>query len=362
MGIISGLPTLTAVEVTSLKETLFEGFFKDTDLIAKHAIETGIKGKKQIIIMGRHEGLSGEIKKACSRTLNSTWAIPSSEKTWDPQYIGDFFGECYDDYMTTFLRWGLKNGIQKQDLTGTELAAFLQEHLMDLINEVVFRIAYFGDTGIADGVGNNLGAGDLKYFNPIDGLFAQTFDIVAADAARQSTTDITTKNAELAFADQLFNDTDTSNQLVTKALDRMFYDADMRLRNLPKGDLAYYVTQSVYDQYERERKSLGGGAIIEVFRRQEGGTPALYVNGIELIAVPFWDRMIQTYFEDGTVWTLPHRALLMPRENFIIGTEDTASLNELDIWHSKDDAKLYAEFGFQLDAKIGVDKMIQAAY
>jgi len=359
---ITSLPTLEAVQVLALKDTLFEGFFKDTDLMAMHAIETGIKAKKQIIIMGRHEGLGGYAKANCARTLNSAWTIPSSDKEWDPIYVGDMFGECYSDYMATFFRWGLKNGIEKQDLTGTELAAFIQEHLMDLIKEVIFRMAYFGDKGIVAETGNNIVAGDLKFFNTIDGFFAQLFDIVSGDAARQSTTDLTTKNAEAAYADQRFNGTDTTNQVVTNALDALYYDAETRLRDQDKSALAYYVTRSVYDQLEKERKTLGGGAILEVYNRQEKGSPKLTINGIEVIAVPFWDRMINAYFNDGTAWVLPHRAVLMSRENFVIGTEDEASLNELDIWHSKDDAKMYMEFGFQLDVKILLDNMVQAAY
>lgn len=108
MGKITGLPTLKAVQVSTLQETLFEGFFNDTDLMAKHAIETGIKAKKEIVIMGRHEGLAGYAKANCDRTLNSGWSIPSTNKEWDPVFIGDFFGECYDNYMTTFIKWGLK--------------------------------------------------------------------------------------------------------------------------------------------------------------------------------------------------------------------------------------------------------------
>lgn len=362
MGIVTNLPTLNDVQVMAISEALFEGFFKQQSITDLLDIQTGIKAGKEIVIFKRHTGLAGYERTPCDTTANSTWGINSVAKKWEPQFIGDRFAECFGDYMAKFIRWGLKNGVEKDDLTGTELAAFIIEQMDDLIYDVVMRWAYFADKGIAATTNNNLVAGQLKYFNQFDGIFAQLFDIVAADATRLSTTGLTTKNAAASKALQRFNDTDTTNQVVTKALDKLFYDADMRLRETEKSQLVIEVTQSVYDQYERERKANGGGAILEVYNRQEGGVPPLASNGIEVKPIPFWDRMIQTYFEDGTVWYLPQRAILRLRNNFIIGTEEANTLSELDPWYSKDDEKMYIKFGFQLDAKIGLDNMVQAAY
>ncbi len=361
MGILT-LPTLEPVQVQALSETLAVAFFKDTDLLALHAIETGIKAKKQIVIMNRHTGLAGYKKPAsCDRTANDTFAIDHEEKLWDPEFIGDLFEECYDDYMATFVAWQLKNGLEKMDMTDNVMK-YLAEHLLMLMKEVIFRIAYFGDEGIAAGVNNNLGAGDLKYFNPIDGLFAQLADIVTADATRLSTTDLTTKNGQATFALQKFDSTDTTSQVATTALDTLYYDGSQSLRDSDKSDLKYYVTRSVYDQLERERKSLGAGSIVEVYKLQESGVPKLYINGIEVVEMPFWDRMINAYFQDGTAWVNPHRVVLMPKDNFVIGTEDQESLSRLKIWFSDDDAMNRAEFGFMLDVKVLIDEMVQVAY
>ena len=75
--------------------------------------------------------------------------------------------------------------------------------------------------------------------------------------------------------------------------------------------------------------------------------------------------MISAYFgDDGTPVksTLPHRVMLAPKSNLLLGVETTGSLGELDAWYSRDDEKMYAKFGASIDAKIGIDSMIQLAY
>jgi hypothetical protein len=197
----------------------------------------------------------------------------------------------------------------------------------------------------------------------IDGIFAQIFDIVTASAARLSTTSLATKNAEDTYADQKFSATDVTNQVVSNALDTVWYDADMRLRNLPKNELAYYVTQSVADQLQKERKKISG--IDLPYQRQESGAEVMMWNGIPIIPMQIWDRMIGSYFGNDATPTysfLPHRIVLAPKANILMGTETAGSLGELDVWHSKDDTKMYAEFGNMIDVKIGVNELIQVAY
>lgn len=361
-AIVTNLPTLDPLVLTSISEALFEGFAQHLNITRYHNVVPGIKAGKQLVTFNRHTGLAGAKKAGCDTTANTAWTIPTTDKTWAPAYISDRFEECYDNYMETFIRWGLNNGVNKADLTGTELAAMITQQVSDLITEVAIRHAWFGDTGIAAGVDNNLAAGDLIYFNAIDGFWAQLFDIVGLNAARQSTTGLTTKNGQATYAAQAFNATDTTNMVASNALDQLYYDGDMVLRGQNKADMVYLVSQSVYDQYERERKKVGGGAILEAYRRAEDGVPMLQCNGIDVIGVHDWDRTIKTYLEDGTVYTLPHRALLTTKTNMLLGVEEAGSLSEFDAWYSKDLEKWFIKFGFSLDAKVGVDNLVQVAY
>lgn len=363
MSLVNNLPSLTAQQVESMSETLFAGFFADPVLTSLVTVQEGIKADKQLIIFDRHSGLSGKHVTACPTPTNTTWGFNAIEKTWQPKYIGDRYSECYQTFMDTFVQWSLNAGVNKADWTGTEMAAFIVEQMQDMIAEVFQRLFWFGDMGIVAGTNNQLSAGQVAFFNPIDGIWAQVFDIVTADAARKSTTDIGTKNAAASYALQKFSATDVTNQVVSKSLDAVWYDADMRLRQMGRSELTYYVTQSVYDQLERERKAISG---IELpYNRQENGITSLVWNGINVTPIQLWDRMIAAYFGDDVTpvkSTLPHRVLLAPKSNLLLGVETTGSLSELDAWYSKDDEVMYAKFGASVDAKIGIDSMIQTAY
>lgn len=363
MALITNLPSLTPQQVTSMSETLFEGFFKDPILSSMVTVQEGIKADKQLIIWGRHTGLSGKQVTACPTPTNSTWGFDTIEKTWKPKYIGDRYEECFATFMDTFAQWMLNVGVNKTDLTGTELATFIVEQMSDMIAEVYQRHFWFGDLGIVAGTNNNLGAGDVAFFNAIDGIWAQVFDIVTANASRLSSTGLATKNGQASYALQKFSTTDVTNQVVSLAMDSVWYDADMRLRSMNKSELIYYVSQSVYDQLEKERKAISG---IELpYNRQENGLNTLSWNGITVMPVQLWDRMISAYFGDDATpvkSVLPHRILLAPKSNLLLGVETSGTLSEMDAWYSKDNEVMYAKFGASIDAKVGVDNLVQVAY
>lgn len=363
MALVTNLPTLLVKQVESMSETLFEGFFQDEDLLSLVTVVENIKADVQIIIFQKHSGLSGKNVVACPTPTNSTWGFNTVSKTWQPKLIGDRYAECYQTFMNTFAQWLLGPGTSKSDFTGTEMAAFIVEQLDNMLRELISRIFWFGDKGIVAGTGNNLASGEDAYFNPIDGIWAQAFDIVTANALRKSTTGIATYNAAASFALQKFDAAATTAKTVSNALDQVWYDADMRLRQTPKSELRYYVTQSVYDQLEKERKSVTGFEL--PYNRQEDGLSAIIWNGIPVVAIQLWDRILAAYFGDDITpvkTTIPHRVMLTSKNNLLLGVETSGSLNELDAWYSKDDEKMYAKFATMIDAKIGLNNIIQLAY
>jgi hypothetical protein len=119
----------------------------------------------------------------------------------------------------------------------------------------------------------------------------------------------------------------------------------------------------VYDQLEKERKAVSG--IDMPYNRQEQGIAGLLSwNGIQILPIQLWDRMIATYFGNDATPTysyLPHRAFLSTKSNLVLGVETTGSLSELDAWYSRDDEKMYSKFGAMIDAKVALNNMVQVA-
>lgn len=358
--------TLDREDIKTLAEAILSKYYEKPGIGDFHTLVPGIVHDKQLAIIGLFDGLSGKAKTGCGMTPNDG-EIRSIDKTWTPKRIGDRFDQCADDLIQTFFVWGLKSGVNKEDLTGTEFAIFLEERIADVMGDGVFRHTWFGDTAAANynssPAGEITNGTDLGYFNVIDGLFKQMFAIVAGDSTRKTTgptENLATKNAKATYVLQKFNDTDTTAQLVTKVLDTMVTDADERLASSSDVPI-FIVTKSVADQYKRERK-FAFPAIDMAYERIENGILLLKSDGYNLMVFSFWDRMINKYFNNGTKWFLPHRIVFASKSNILVGTEEENTLSDLKAYYTEDTEKFTWKYAYNLDAKFGEDDLLQFAY
>lgn len=350
--------TFNGEEIKALSEAVFESAFSKPSIELFHGVATGIVVKKQIAILGQLEGMVGLGSGGCDPT-SATNQISASQKYWNPEVVSDRLEQCWDTLKETFWAWGLKKGVQKPDLTGTDFFNYIQEVLADAVLEAVFRLVWFGDTtadNVADG-GILTNGINPAYFTKIDGAWKQIFAIVAANSARKTSTTLTTRNAAASYALQAFTDQDTTDMVVTKALQKVRFGADLRLRE--RTDLVYIVTQSVADQYELELINANRAYTTE---RLENGIMMLKSAGIEVIAFSLWDRIIQNYLNNGTKYSNPHRMLLTTKTNVQVGVEEVANLSEFDVFYDKKSKKNFIDFQFSLDAVVVQNELVQASY
>jgi len=351
--------TFNGEEIKQLSEAVFEQVFQKPEATLFHEFVPGIKAKKQIALLGRLDGLTGKGNGGCD-PVSSTNQIGMSEKFWNPETVSDRLTECWTNLKESFFIYGTKNGLAKADLTKTDFWMFLSDRLSDSLLEQVYRVIWFSDVDAADvnaSPPGTLTAGtDPDYFNKIDGLWKQLFAIVAADANRR-TLGIDSRNGQATFALQEFDATDTTNRVVTNTLQNMRYGADFRLRGM--ANLMYVVTQSVADQYERE---LTAANVAFTTERLENGMTQLKSGGITVIGFQFWDRIIRAYYSDGIKWLLPHRAVLLVKENTQVGTEEVANLSEMASIYDPVTKKNHIDTEYQIDAKIIEDYLVQTAY
>jgi hypothetical protein len=349
--------TFNGEEIKAVSEAVFESAFSKPELTKFHSVVNGIVAKKQIAILGRLGGLVGKGTGSCDPS-SATNAIVNTQKFWNPAMVSDRFESCWTDLKSTFFLYGTKKGIEKYDLTGTDFLNFVEELVTDAIQEAIYRIAWFGDTGalnVVDG-GVITNGTDLAYFNKINGFWKQIQAIASADATRL-TTDLASRNGQASFALQNFTSTDTTNKVVSNALQNMRFGADYRLRE--QAGLVYVVTQSVADQYERELLAYNVAFTTE---RLENGITLLKSGGIEVYSFNLWDRIIRSYYSNGTKYYLPHRALLVTPTNLQIGTEEVTAMSGMDIFNDKKSKKNFIDFAFNIDAKVVLDYEIQVAY
>ncbi len=338
-----------------LREAFYQAVFQNPTIDQFHTVVPGIKAQQQMIYLGQF-GLTGKKQTNCDVTP-TTAGISMAQKFWEPQYVGDRLQECFTDITSSFFTWALKNGVQKSDLTNTDFALFLEERFSLAAYETALRLAWLGDTA-ADTVTNGSylsNSVDPLYFNSLSGFWAQAKAIAVADTTKHVSI---ANNAGSSYAAQAFTQTDTDNRVATGIFESMIYNADLRLRGAK--DKVIIATQSLVDQYARERKAVSNVEL--AYERTESGIDTFKVDGIDVIPFQFLDRHIRAYEDNGTKWNQPHRALFSTKSNLQIGTEETSNLSELDAFYDKKSKQYIVDYGFNLDAKIAEDYLVMAAY
>lgn len=351
--------TWNGKEIMSLSEAILVDFYAKPQIADIHTIRTGIKAKQQIAFLGTLNGLIGKPRENCDTTVDTN-SITNTEKFWNPCHLGFRFEECWADWLETFFVWGMNNGMKKEDLTDTDVFNFMRNRMTDAMEEAVLRYAWFGNTDAANADDSPPGvitSGlNLSYFNCFDGFWQQIFDIVTADSTKKAGT--ITKNSGVTFALQEFDATDTTNKVAHSYLRLLATKADFRLRGNP--NVVFYVTQSIYDQYLAELENYT--SVEGSFRLLQDGTRALTFRGIPVIPIQFWDRMIRANESNGTVYHIPHRALLTVKENLAIGTEETSNLSDIGVFYNEYHRVNVMHALWAMDAKVLKNYMIEVIY
>lgn len=300
-------------------------------------------------------GLVGRASQGCEPEAQD-YAVGTRKVKWTPADWEILLHLCYTDITSTIAAFDLKNGLKKPDLTDSDYVDAIVTALHRSIEKFLWRFIWFMDTdaaNIADGGVITAGV-DVNYFNLIDGLWKQIFAQATAQASQHVAI---AANSE---ATKALQDSQLTPSGVKAMLESMTYKAPMVLRQ--QTDKVIYVTQSIYDAYQ---KSLSDVAVAALESREENfinGMPALKVNGWPVIAMPMWDEIIRAYEDNGTTFNKPHRALATTPKILGVGFDKVGDFDALDIWYDKDTRKVKIEGMGNGDAKLLDPKLLIVAY
>jgi hypothetical protein len=344
-------------QIESFAEAFWTKTFNNPALGELLTIIPGVKAKQQVVVLGLI-GMVGKTMQTiqCAPPV-SELTIPSVQKFYEPGYVEDRFTECWKNLLEKFTVWGLKVGIQKPDLTGTDFADFLEAQVIDALIESVYRIVWFGekDAKTLTAGGHFKDTLDLAYVNTIDGLWKQFFAIAAANPAQRVTI---ARNQGATFAAQKFTPQDVTDQVVTGILESMLEGRDDRFAE--DANAIFYVTRSVADQYKKERRKFTN--IDVAYTRTETGWDTLEFDGVTLYVLKFEDRMIKDLQSSATVAYLPHRIYLANKENLHLATEEENALSQINSFYDQKDKQYYIDLLYSLDALIIEDYKLMVAY
>lgn len=344
---------LSDEEVRDLADVVMDEAFTQPKITDFHTVIPGIVSGKQIVYAGLLEKIT-KLDAGCGTGATSK-AIAFRQKSWDPKSMKVWLQLCANEFEQTLMIYSQKKGLNRDDITGTDIAKFMVDHINPAMLEDMFRIAWFNDTDhstVDASSGSMLLTSGISTtdYDMLDGFWNQIFAIVTANSARRVTI------AENSAVSKVLQDTlgaNTANDLFADLLTQ----ADPRLRAAQSKLII--CTQSLFDNYIDFLESKDNSV---AYLRFEGGFTGVKRRNVTVIGWEFWDRTIRADFDQGTTWDRPHRALLTTPENLQIGLDDQAALNDLEIWYSQDTEKNNFRGKYRADAKIATDFMIQVGY
>lgn len=345
-------------QVMAFREAFWTSTFQNPAINELLTVVPGVKAKQQVVILGLINMASKTIQTTNCAPDPSDQIVPDVQKFYDPESFEDRFVECWKNLLDKFYVWGLKNGIDKPNLTDTDFADFLIERVSDALYQSLYRIIWFAERNaarIADG-GHFGPTFDLRYVNGINGLWQQFFAIGAANPSQVVNI---AKNAGATFAAQKFTAADTTNQVITGVMQTIIDSMDERLAG---DDPKFYVTRSVWNQLQAERRAFP--YINLAYDRTEAGFDRMDFGGYEVVLLKFEDRMIKQFQSSATVSYLPHRIYFTTKENLHLATEESnvEGMTRVEEWYDAKSKEYGIDTLFTLDALVIEDYKVMLAY
>lgn len=346
-SIITGTPfTFNGKEATS---AIIEPAYDTPEITEFMTIVEGIVAKEQIAFLGRLTKVT-KIDDGCG-TGQTNKTVPASEKFWDPVAVKFWLTQCENDLEKTFYVWGVKNGIDRYDLTVGDFMNYVMEVLIPAVKEDALRLLWFGDKAVDTIALSSFlnSSADIPFYNAINGFWKLIFDAVTAGKTTRVTI---TENAGISYAAQVLP-ADAAYGYMLKLVEQ----ADPRLLSDPNAYIG--LSQSMYNNWlsSKESKSFG-----ESFNRQDKAYASDVFRGYPVYVMNFWDRNINADMNDGTARVMPHRAIMTTKTNLMVGMDSSSAASQVDVFYNKETEINHMKGGYKIDAIIAQEFMVIAAY
>ena len=338
--------TFTAEQVRDINELVYEAALSAPKLDYIHAIHTGIVYDKEIGFVAGG-GLVGKAKQGCDPVAQD-FSINTRKVVWKPKQWEIIIDECAKNLDNTAALYCRKNGVAGDDLQDSDYQAIVVMVLSDAIKNMIYRIVWFSDTdsaNVSDG-GIITDGVDVEYFNLIDGFFKQMQIAITQDTPH---VEIAANNAATKKEQKI------TPQQAHDILEEMYDKAALEMRAADSdGDeevtMTFKVTQSIADAYRKYLSSVEHHEV--TYKNLVEGVKVLEYNGIPVIPMPIWDRMIKSYNNLGATYYKPHRAVLCETGNLAVGLVDEGEFSELDAFYDKMSRKNRLEAAGTIDAEL----------
>jgi hypothetical protein len=323
-------------------------FFQPTETF--FTIVPGIKGGQQVAAMKGFEYITKASAGCGGNGISPTF--PAFAQKWNPKLAEVKLEYCYTDFENSFLQWGLQNGHQRKDLTGTEMAMFIQDLVSKAMALDLQRIALMGDKDIAaqDILADE--AVKAPFYDIIDKGLIPTLQYLKTLPEFAGNFVALDKNTGARTA-QISLDADYALNKYEEVVDVYDFDGDTLLSS-----------NIMFKNYQKWVKRANGYGVQGNVDNTQNGVPNPKIDGVDILPIVNYDRWKKNDFTTGATPTthLPHFALFTRKEYLQIGVDDTASLQDLTLEYvGGKDETFWIKANYMVDFKMTNPYALKAA-
>lgn len=289
----------------------------------------------QYLTLAAEEGRVVVANPGCEPTYTASGTL--SDRKITVKKLGVYGTWCKDDWTVVANQYAndptwVADGNDGYELTA-KLARFLVDMKLDAMRRDVFSLAFFAN--------DTAPVGSFYYGNGMEGLMVKLYDGLSSYCVKRVGNDLPNQ----------YNSVLTSGQALA-ALKALHTRCNNRLKAVPANQKVYIVTQSMYENLLESYEALTAGTSELQFKIIQDGVNQLSYRGIDLMPIPYLDTLLE---DSANPWynSLRHFAILTPKasskfSNLVIGTENGADLNRLDVSYDKRLRQMYIQGDFRL--------------
>lgn len=251
----------------------------------------------------------------CNRASTGS-GINITNQTVTLSKIKMFLQECAEEFEGSVgnilaEQW-LKDGVNINDIGGTELQRVVNNRIEDALRLNVFDLVSFGDDSDPD-----------AFYGIMEGLWptliANSGGGTSYCVNRTSTigTGTLASNAAIGY------------------LKAAYEGADAILDQIPENQKSFSVTRSIFDNLISTYESTSTGSDLQVSWNKDG-IPQVRYRGVPVVKISQWDKALADA-NNPLNGTVEHLVLYTTRDNHVLGVQNQADLNNVRGWYSIDD-------------------------
>ena len=313
----------------NLNEIFYEPVFRSDDIMRNYRV---IPNVKHVMNVYTSAALTKIVKAqvACSPLSQDPVAyFPIDQKVITAGRCRVALEQCSEEFYGTFIEESYRNGVDVNNLEGTQLADAIVNRAVAGIASDVVRLAWGGDV-----------AGAVAGYAVFDGWM----ELMKAETVLT------------------FNSATPANPIASDALSLIMnvYDgAPAALQQVAPSDKKMFVTPKLYNAYLQNLE--GNGADLAIVNRVDGSARVSF-RGVELVAMYEWDTILTDtnpdLFANGGA-NFDQGVCYVAVDNLIIGSDVTDPEGSFKVFYDDLEEKMFFRGYFKLGVQYLYSSLVQ---